>query len=350
MKTITVTLNLFQHLIRTINWRSRTKFRMTVNHARCNIVNYGNNKGIALVITLLVLALLMVIVLEFGSNMRVEARAAANFRDDMKAYYLAKSGVTFAIALLEEDAKTEPQNVDSLNEIWAQKIPPLPVGDGLVSVEITDEHSKINVNKLATGLNAPGVTGDKMRDLMVRLLEQFELKGDIANAITDWIDKDEEERTPGGAERGFYEGSTESYEAKNKPLDSLQELRLIKGVEDDIFDKLKNFLTVVQSDGLININTASREVLLSLSDEMDEDIVNTIIAERIENPLQKVLDLSRYIDTSGTLYGEISKFLTVKSDFFSITATGEVNKNRKTIHAVAHRQQGKTAIVYWRVE
>lgn len=318
---------------------------------RCPCFPPDNDRGIALVITLLVLALLMVVVLEFGSTMRVEARSAANFRDDIKAYYLAKSGVTFAIALLEEDAKTEePKNVDSLNELWAQKIPPLPVEDGLVFVEITDEHSKININKLATGLNVPGATGDKMRDLMVRLLEQFELKGDIANAITDWIDKDEEERSPGGAERGYYEGSAESYEAKNKPLDSLEELRLIKGLEDDIFGKLKNFLTVVQSDGLININTASKEVLMSLSDEMDEDIVNTIIAERIENPLQKVLDLSRYTDTSGTLYGEISKFLTVKSDFFSITATGEVNKNRKTIHAVVHRQQGKTTIDYWRVE
>jgi len=307
--------------------------------------------GIALIITLLVLALLMVVVLEFNSSMRVEARAAANFRDGMKAYYLAKSGVTFAIALLEEDLKgEETKNVDSLNELWAQKIPPLPVGDGVVSVEITDEQGKININKMATGLDVPGATGEKMRELMVRLLEQFELKGEIANAIADWIDRDDEERMPGGAERGYYEGSIEPYEAKNRPFDSLEELRLIRGVEGDIFDKLKDFLTVVPSNGLININTARKEVLLSLSDDMNEDIVNGIIEGRIERPLQKVLDLSAYIDTSGSLYGEISKFLTVKSDFFSITSTGEVNGNRKTIHAIVHRQQGKTTIHYWRVE
>ena len=64
------------------------------------MMNIRNNKGIALVITLLVLTLLIVLILEFNSGMRIEARAAANFRDDIKAYYLPKSGVTFAIAVL----------------------------------------------------------------------------------------------------------------------------------------------------------------------------------------------------------------------------------------------------------
>ena len=63
-----------------------------------------NNKGIALVVTLLVLTLLLTIILEFGMDMRVEARSAANFRDEMQAYYLAKSGITFAIVVLEEDS------------------------------------------------------------------------------------------------------------------------------------------------------------------------------------------------------------------------------------------------------
>ncbi len=323
---------------------------MTVNHARSNIVNYGNNKGIALVITLLVLALLMVIVLEFGSSMRVEARAAANFRDDIKAYYLAKSGVTFAIALLEEDKDNpDTKDVDSLNELWAQKIPPLPVGDGFVSVEISDERSKLNVNKIPTGFGTGIgiVTKDKMRDSAVRLFEQFDLKSDIVDAIADWIDTDDNDERIPGSERGYYEGSTEPYEAKNKSLDSIEELRLIKRVDDDTFTKLKNFLTVY-TDGLLNLNTASKEVLMSLSDDMTKEIADEIISVRGENPYQQVKDISDKFTTNA--FGEISRFLTVKSDYFSIVSSGEVNQNRKTIHAVVHRQQGKTTIDYWRVE
>ncbi|MBI5406781.1 MAG: type II secretion system minor pseudopilin GspK [Nitrospirae bacterium] len=304
-----------------------------------------DDSGVALVITLLVLTLLLTIILEFNLGMRVEARAAANFRDDMKAYYLARSGITFAMALLEEDSRTEP-GYDSLDELWAQKIPPIPVGDGLVSVTITDEDSKINANKLAAGFGA--VTGDNMRALMIRFLDFFELRSDLSDTLSDWIDPDDTER-PNGAESGYYEGLQEPYEARNRPLDSLLELRLIKGMEGDIFDRLKNMLTV-QSDGWINVNTASKQVLMSLSDEMNGDIADEIMAFRTETPFQTKVDVKNNISISEHVYTDISKFIDVKSNYFSITSAGEVHQNKKTINAVVRRQGEKVNILYWRIE
>ena len=308
-------------------------------------MNIRNDSGVALVITLLVLTLLLTIILEFNLGMRVEARAAANFRDDMKAYYLARSGITFAMALLEEDSRTEAR-YDSLDELWAQKIPPIPVGDGLVSVTITDEDSKINANKLAAGFGA--VTGDNMRALMVRFLDLFELKSDLSDTIADWIDPDDTER-PNGAESGYYEGLEEPYEARNRPLDSLLELRLIKGMEGDTFDRLKNMLTV-NSDGWINVNTASKQILMSLSDDMNGDIADEIMAFRTENPFQNKLDVRNNISISENVYTDISKFIDVTSNYFSITSAGEVNQNRKTINAVVKREGEKMTILYWRIE
>jgi len=205
------------------------------------VMNLRNNKGIAIVITLLVLTLLIVLILEFNTGMRIEARAAANFRDDIKAYYLARSGVTFAMAVLEDDDKTD-QNYDAPDELWAQKLPPIPLGDGFVTVEITDEDSKINVNKMSSGFGI--VNSETMRALMGRYLKQFDLDEDIANSIADWIDQDDLERMPGGAESSYYGSLQDPYEAKNKPFDSLQELRLVKGMEGENYNKLSKFLTV----------------------------------------------------------------------------------------------------------
>ena len=171
-------------------------------------MNPRDDSGVALVITLLVLTLLLTIILEFNLGMRVEARAAANFRDDMKAYYLARSGITFAIAILEDDSRTEPR-YDSLDELWAQKIPPIPLGDGFVSVEITDEDSRINVNKMSTGFGT--VNGETMRLFMVRFLKQFELEEDIADSIADWTDTDDSERIPVGAENNYYQNLQNPY-------------------------------------------------------------------------------------------------------------------------------------------
>ena len=310
-------------------------------------MNIRNNKGIALVITLLVLTLLIVVILEFSQGMRVEARAAANFRDNVKAYYLARSGVTFAIAMLEDDDKTD-QNYDSLNELWAQKIPPIPLGDGFVSVEITDEDSRINVNKMSTGFGT--VNGETMRLFMVRFLKQFELEEDIADSIADWTDTDDSERIPVGAESNYYQSLEDPYEAKNKPFDSIQELRLIKGLENETYNKLQKFLAV-NSDGWINMNTAGKEVIMSLSENLSGEIADEIIAFRGENPFPTKQDFKNNISMSEDVYNEISKFVDVKSNYFSIISRGEVNQSRKIIRAIVKRQNNKASIIeYWRVE
>jgi len=310
-------------------------------------MNIKDNKGIALVITLLVLTLLIVVILEFSQGMRVEARAAANFRDDIKAYYLARSGVTFAIAMLEDDNKTD-QNYDSLNELWAQKIPPIPLGDGFVSVEITDEDSRINVNKMSTGFGT--VNGETMRLFMVRFLKQFELEEDIADSIADWTDTDDSERIPVGAESNYYQSLEDPYEAKNKPFDSIQELRLIKGLENETYNKLQKFLAV-NSDGWINMNTAGKEVIMSLSENLSGEIADEIIAFRGENPFPTKQDFKNNISMSEDVYNEISKFVDVKSNYFSIISRGEVNQSRKIIRAIVKRQNNKASIIeYWRVE
>lgn len=312
-----------------------------------------NNKGIALVITLLVLTLLLTMILEFNMDMRVEARAAANFRDETEAYYLAKSGINFAIAILEEDSKEDSLNEprhDSLKEFWAKQVPPVPAGDGTVLVAITDEDSKININKMDKGFGL--VTGANMREIMSEFLRRLELndrlKDELPEAIADWTDENDKELSFNSAESSYYEGLDEHYSAKNKPLDSIQELRMIKGMDGDLFNKLNKFLTV-NSDGWININTAGREVLLSLSDKLTEDVVDEIIAYRSETPFQNKLDLKDHIPDPG-IYTNISKFIDIKSNFFSITSTGEVNKSRKTIIATVTRQNNKGTILYWRVE
>lgn len=317
-----------------------------------------NNRGVALVITLLVLTLLLTIILDFNLGMRVEARSAANFRDDLKAYYLASSGITFAMALLEEDGRTEP-DYDSLNELWAQKIPRIPVGDGFISVEITDESSKINANKLATGFGS--ITGENMRATMVRFLKQFKIEDDtartIADSIADWIDLDDR-ILEHGAETNYYEGLEDPYKVKDKPLYSLQELRLIKDMESDTFARLRNFLTIF-SDGLININTAGKEVLMSLSEDITEATANEIVTIRADAPFTEPTNIEPLSSLSAEEKLKITHLINVRSNYFSITSTGDVNQKKKTIHAVVKRdvsgQEGEERvalvnILYWRVE
>ena len=56
---------------------------------------------------------------------------------------------------------------------------------------------------------------------------------EISEAIFDWIDDDDEART-NGAENEYYQALAPPYECKNAPLETLDELLLIRGITPQI--------------------------------------------------------------------------------------------------------------------
>jgi type II secretory pathway component PulK len=85
---------------------------------------------------------------------------------------------------------------------------------------VTDESGKLNLN--AEILRDP--TGEMLYAALMKLPNMTE---DIADAIVDWLDADDTTRTA-GAESADYAG--QGYRAKNGPLNSIEELLLVRGV------------------------------------------------------------------------------------------------------------------------
>src|SRR5204863_189714 len=71
-----------------------------------------------------------------------------------------------------------------------------------------------------------GAPPDLIHDILMKLPNMTE---EIADAIIDWIDADDNPR-PNGAESATYSGMTPPYRCKNGPLDSIEELLLVRGV------------------------------------------------------------------------------------------------------------------------
>src|SRR5215510_13764034 len=111
--------------------------------------------GVALVLTVIIVALVAIIVLELYYLMRVDVHASSNFRDGIKAYYLAKSGVTVVRELFSRDI----QELEELkNLLLAGGSHTLPIGDGSATVRVIDETGKINVNALVIDTAPPQQT------------------------------------------------------------------------------------------------------------------------------------------------------------------------------------------------
>ena len=116
---------------------------------------WQEERGVALLVTLIIVTLVAIVVLDLNYLVRVEVRSAANFRDEVKAYYLAKSGVTLVGELLRRDL---PEQAELKRRLLAGVPQTMPFGEDAVTVRVVDEQGKINLNALvpATATTAPG--------------------------------------------------------------------------------------------------------------------------------------------------------------------------------------------------
>src|SRR5262249_3878374 len=106
------------------------------------------------------------------------------------------------------------------------------------------------------------------------LLQLPNMTEDVANSILDWLDPDDDPRE-NGAESETYSGMSPPYRAKNGPLDSVEELLLVKGVTPQLLfgnDRNRNgILEPSEDNGLGMVDLGWSAYLTTYSREMNVD-------------------------------------------------------------------------------
>jgi general secretion pathway protein K len=261
-----------------------------------------NQRGVALIIVLLVTALLIALIFEFAYGTRISLRAAGNYRDSQRAYYLAKSGVHI-FGKFKELQDGIPQGE------W-QTIPVVSGGDTELRIRWEDEGGKINVTNATKG-------SDAYNRLLI-LFTNLGIDQGILDKISAWM-----------------------IEEKRR-FNLLTELHLFLSDED--FRKVQDFLTV-NSVGPININTAPVEVLMSLG--LQENEAKMIVELRREAPYDEVA--KKIVDAPGTalIHGQLG----ITSSVFKVDSVATVGGYTKQVEAIITRGTGTVSAVtvkYWR--
>lgn len=322
-----------------------------------------NERGIAVLVALVIVVLLVAIIVEFDYGTRVAITTAGTFRDGVQATYLAKSGVRAAQALLKADVRRK-ETYDATTELWATPLPPYPVGGGFVSAEITDESGKLNINLLQKA--SDNDYQSKLKPIWQRLFKILEIEPDVIDAIRDWVDENDLTEGIYGAEAGYYERLIPPYTCKNGPLDTISEIRLIKGITHEVYRKLttgcggKPCLTVAPTDK-VNVNTVSVEVCQALHEDLvdNEDLCRELVEHR---PIENIDSDGEFPAGwggvgGGTAGGTGIRFelksrnmITISSSYFSIQARGEVHETQRVVEAVVKRQGQNVEVLSWRLE
>ena len=317
----------------------------------------NDDSGVTLILTILIISLIVSVSLHFHKYMWSELDAAEASQCNVKLRCIAKSGFNYALSLLYEDISNN--DFDSMQDNWADSSSIAEESssmfeEGSFDLVIRDLSGRINVNSL---VNSEGDFDPRQKELLERFLcsEEFDINpeevSDILDAIKDWIDPDDE-ITRFGAESGYYESLENPYKCRNGSLESLEELALIKGITNDLLfgsgDKpgIIGFLTIY-GDGKINLNTAHPMVLRSLSDDIDQEMIDDLIAYREENE-QDLGDKLWYKDALGTEEDNFNQeIISISSNHFEIESRSNMDNRGMVLKSVVKRGGGNFIIMKW---
>ncbi len=241
-------------------------------------------RGVALIVVLLVMALVGVVGAEFAYSMRLEASAVRAYKDQILGSHLAEAAVAQALREIVGDSAYVTPDEHGLLTFYTSDGLPLPqlprekvdFGGGQYSYRLTDEEARINLNTS---------TPDRIDRLLNFCLGLDKSDRDvIGDSLLDWRDANEEHRLNGAESEDFYLKLPLPYRAHNANLESVTELLQIHGVLEKpaIFygteerPGLRDVVTV-KTPGQVNINTATPCAMqaLGLSDAEISEIMQS---------------------------------------------------------------------------
>jgi general secretion pathway protein K len=294
-----------------------------------------SERGVAILAVLLGIALMTLIVVDFAMTAGLGFVSAANQANELRAGYLARSGINIGLGLLAADARSDAQSqtpTDTLNDLWAVPFPPMPLEGGNVSLSIVDEARKLSINSMVKN-GAPNVPAIAK---VQRLFTILDVNADLIQGIIDWITPSGANTSGGGGD--FYMRLIPPYQPRYGPMPTIGDLQMVKGFNEAIFNRVSRFLTVMPETA-VNANTASPQVIASLEPELTEDqkIVQEIIEARTIRPFTQPTDIMNLPDV-GPVGQRLSQDVVMRSQFFTINGTGTYAGARKIITATFHRE------------
>jgi general secretion pathway protein K len=426
-------------------------------------------RGVALILVLTTVAILTAIGVDFSYGSRVNLHLAENARDELRAYYLARSAVNLSRLLLHFQKQVDTTGGMAAQQLarflpggTAQPATPTPgalataapaannlgirlweilpvdsnamgallgggdlsafgVGkqdgeararsetrrplegaplhafgsfDGAFSAKIVDENGRINVRGLDDIGNTPRATYVELRAMMSDPKYDFIFDEEDANrdrvrredvilAMKDWIDIDESGSAldPNNTQNPFVNGFSDEnasydryvprYKAKNAPMDSLEELCMVRGVSDKFYSAFADRLTVWLPPGAkLNINTddpqqmATNIVIAAANPNdpalRDPRLIATILQEIQARKMFAFFGLSAQdfvqilqhngirVNPDLATPNSPGNFLASTSDTFRITATGRVGRVERTVVAVLRYDDLLGKLLYWK--
>jgi len=331
-----------------------------------------SNKGSILIMTLWALTLLAVFTVQISLTLQGKISFLSRVERRSALRHGAEAGIFKALAVIKNEQKDNTTNNPLQRSLAlfhnSGSFRGIDVGTVQADVGynysfgrseqfmygITDEERRLNLNKASR---------QAIEKLVLALMKLSDKDADsLAGSLIDWRQYGETEI------EGFYSDDLYSnlefpYEEKKKDYETLDEIRLIKGVTPEVFERLIDYVTVY-GNGEININTASWPVLVALGFTEEQAGIIEGIRRGPDGNMGTLDDYffpdtgtlsSKLIELQGlegpevealnTLLSTIS--LTTRSFIFRVESTAKRPESRENNRITCVFNSNSDKIIYW---
>jgi type II secretory pathway component PulK len=313
-------------------------------------------KGSILILVLVVMGLLAALV--FQSQTLARSRLV-DHSTDLNLVQLRAAmtdGIRQALQTLADDPT---MMIDHPLDPWNRAIDIESPAGVSTRVRMVELNGRFDLNNLY--VKAPDLSSRPVQDILSDIFTEcgdFESAGRIDSMI-DWIDPDSQ----GFRERTFYQKKDPAYLPANYWLSGWSDLLHVEGFDRayfearqegaggqvftaPFFDTLCIIPIARNRPVMININFASRVILVGVIGRLNSDIVDTMIASRKDNPISSVEPFIAVLDDEHA--DALRPYLGVKSSHFRVEANAWHQGHASRMEAIVQRDsKGEISVLRW---
>ncbi|ASM49094.1 general secretion pathway protein K [Pseudoalteromonas espejiana DSM 9414] len=320
-------------------------------------MNKHSSRGAALVIVLFIVALAAILAVEMSANLVVQVQKSTNLQGHQQAKWYAYGAEELAIKALKLSKENDADKT-ALDQVWAaQGDTQYPVDNGTLSGNITDLQACLNLNALGEepDANSTSKTNPAHKALFALLeniedLPAEESEEAMADSVFDWLDEDSITYRS-GAEEDEYLSRDYPYMSANSLFASPSELRLVKGFNPLVMEKVLPYVCVIPGSTLlsINVNTLLPEQALILSamiDELPLSGAEAVISARPDAGFDSIDEFfSEVQQQGGANLDSVKELFSINSEYFKLQTQATFVDLRFSMTTLLHANNGEVTIL-----
>jgi general secretion pathway protein K len=282
-------------------------------------------RGAAIIVALFVVSLVAAASVAMIVRLSMDIRRTDLLQHANQSSLYAQGSIDWAMDQLSENLKhPKPKQLVDKTPIQSKTD---KMNGYTISSTIEDAQGKFNINNLAS----QDAVNNYLRLIhAVAPSMPLEAINKIVVATRDWV-------LPNNATEleTYYQKQTPAYRAPHRPMVSVSELRLVRGITSTLYNQLLPHVTALPVITPININNTSAPVLMSLSATLTKESAAAILSHFRQSPAITAQDFLNFDTVKNNPIPATQ--ITVTSSYFLVKTNVTVGQQQTVIYTLLAR-------------